>query len=454
MAAAPLSKKDIENLLEAAISPLRTQNSTLQNEISTLKSQIGVGADPREAARIQRASILKEEREAAERRIRERLEQGNIAIGDDEDLGFSSSNLHEKIKVSDLDEFDGTDIYSFFMSIDAALSQFSPKLVAGVMARNLKGIAKVWFQNLNELSREAVLSNAFTFKEALRQEFEEDKAISRQTASDRKWQVTREPLMTYFYEKLKLITNAFKGMDSTDQCLEIREGLPDDFKLLVRTTMAAKPTLDHLRKELKTLEQDYLANRKKKPFAFQQQQVPQQALVKSPAQNLVKTEQGNGKSGNRRPPSLRDTFNPKFIGQSPNPANPSQMIRTYTVPDGSNRVLMLNRPCRTCGGNHFDFEQVHSQFVEIEENDNYTIQSAVQAQSFSGYPTFTPQSLDPLVQMDSSAYPTWGISNEEYAYQIMRSDSDGHGCFIPDDQRIQDVSSPISISSSSDSPKN
>lgn len=444
-----LNKKDVEDILNAALGPLRTQNAALQSEITSLRTQISSQTtDPWEAERAQRALILREEREAAERRIRERLEQQNITVDADEEVGFVGNSLFEKIKVSDLDEFDGTDVHSFFLSVDAALAQFSPRMVAGVMARNLKGVAKIWFQNLSEVMREAILSNANVFKDSLRQEFEEDKAISRQLARDRKWQVQKEPIMTYYYEKMKMIANAFKGIDSSEQCLEIRDGLPDDLKLLVRTTMAARPNLDHLRKELKTLEQDYLANRRKRPFTPQQTFPPanQQSLVKH-NRNPVKAEPG------RRPPSLRDSFNPKFIGQSPNPSNPSQMIRTYTVPDGSGRVLMLNRPCRTCGGNHFDFEQVHAHFVELDDNDSYVIQYTPQSQQT--YSVFTPQLKDPMIPIDNSAYPSWEMSNEDYAYQMLRADPEDH-CFIPDDQRIQDISSPISTQSSQNtgSPKN
>lgn len=83
-----LSKKDVETLLEAAIALLRTQNSALQNEITSLKSQLGTGIDLREAKRTQRATVLREEREAAEQRVRERLQQGNINVDNDEDIGL------------------------------------------------------------------------------------------------------------------------------------------------------------------------------------------------------------------------------------------------------------------------------------------------------------------------------------------------------------------------------
>lgn len=74
-----------------------------------------------------------------------------------------------------------------------------------------------------------------------------DKSIARQAARDRKWMYQKEPILTYFYDKVKLLSNSFgERMDQADQCHEIREGLPDDLKRFVRTPLGGKPTLEHL----------------------------------------------------------------------------------------------------------------------------------------------------------------------------------------------------------------
>lgn len=268
-----------------------------------------------------------------------------------------------------------------------------------------------------------------------------DKSIARQAARDRKWMYQKEPILTYFYDKVKLLSNSFgERMDQADQCHEIREGLPDDLKPFVRTPLGGKPTLEHLRKELKLLEIDYVANKRKRPTNVIPQLQSPPPQVQGNIRN-VKQEYGSSSRTNSRRVPLKESFNPKMIGQSPNPSNPSQMIRTYTIPDGSGRVLMLNRPCRVCNGNHFDFEpvHVHSSSSASDSSSNFDLYPMfTPAQSkplFSiDYPAFVPQRFDPEVQTSQAAYPSYPtsmVSNEDYAYQMMRTDT-SFGSFSPD----------------------
>lgn len=367
-----MNRNDVQQLLRDALAPLQQANTDLRSEITSLRSQLGnQSSDPAQSPAQIKAAILKEERIAADRRVCERLEQQNIAISDDE--SFDSRPFKEKIKTSDLDEFDGTDVHGFAMSVESAKALFPTDSVASTMSRNLRGMAKIWFQNLDTKFREALLLDSDNFMKALRSEFEVDKGIARQIARERKWTPFKESVMTYFYDKIKLVTNSYgSSMDQADQCHEVREGLPDDFKPFIQTQLGHKPALDHLRRELKLLEPDYLANKRKRlqPSPLQLPMQNNQASNQAPPRQ-IKQEANQGEWRGKRP-TLKDSFNPKMIGQSPNPANPNQMVRTYKVPDGSGRVLMLNRPCRTCGGNHFDFEPVH---LQTSPSSNYGSES-------------------------------------------------------------------------------
>lgn len=71
------------------------------------------------------------------------------------------------MKTSDLDEFDGSDISGFTLSVESARAQFPTEAVASVMARNLRGMAKDWFQNLDSTTRESLLANSEDFAIAL-----------------------------------------------------------------------------------------------------------------------------------------------------------------------------------------------------------------------------------------------------------------------------------------------
>lgn len=338
------------------------------------------------------------------------------------------------MKTTDLDEFDGSDVSGFALSVQAARAMFPTDAVASIMARNLRGMAKIWFQNIENTPRNNLLLNAEDFLRSLRAEFEVDKSIARQTARDRKWNHQKESILDYFYDKVKMVSNSYgERMDEADKCHEVREGLPDDFKPFICTPLSGRPTLEHLRKELKLLELDYLASKRKKPL-FQVTSLPSNQQFSSNVPKPIKPESGSPVrrvAGQRIP--LKDSFNPKMIGQSPNPANPSQMIRTYTIPDGSGRVLMLNRPCRSCGGNHFDFEPVHalapawSEQVSEDSYPSFTSVPAGQSSFRIDYPAFVPQSVDPSVRTTQAAYPSWNdssteVSNEDFAYHMMRHD--------------------------------
>lgn len=427
-------------MLNRAINPLKETNTALQAEINSLREQLETGTNPAPSAQQFKANVLREERDAAKKRARERLAERNIEVGEEDFSPQSSRN--ERIKTSNLDEFDGSDVSSFMLSIQAARAMFPSEAVASVIARNLRGMAKHWFQNLSSSSREMLLLSLEDFARSIRHEFEVDKSIARQSARDRKWIYQKESVLTYFYDKINLLINSFgEKMDQVDQCHEIREGLPDDFKPFVRTLLGGKPNLDQLRKELKLLELDYLNSKKKRPVPVQSPMpiFPGQQIANIPRNVKQESPSTSKQNGARRIP-LKESFNPKMIGQSPNPSNPSQMIRTYTVPDGSGRVLMLNRPCRTCGGNHFDFEPVHAHTSSLPDSssdfDSYPIFTPIQHNSglSIGYPAFVPQSFDPRVQTNQSAYPSYipsSLSNEEYAYQMMRIDPP-YKTFSPD----------------------
>lgn len=214
---------------------------------------------------------------------------------------------------------------------------------------------------------------------------------------------------------------------------------------------------------MKLLELDYIANKKKRPIPFQPQ-IQSPSLIQPLSRNVKQEyEQTSRQNASRRIP-LKDSFNPKMIGQSPNPSNPSQMIRTYTVPDGSGRVLMLNRPCRTCGGNHFDFEPVHVQTSTSWSDSSSNMESypvfTQNCQLSIDYPAYTPQTFDPQVQTNDAAYPMLhssyqpAVSDEDYAYQMMRADS--YECFSPestDSSRFEEENSSSSTNLSPPSSK-
>lgn len=423
-------QKLLDKSLESALAPLRTANTNLESELRDLRTGLDLSSSTA-TERQTKSRVAQEEREAAIARIKSRLQESDVSFSEDE-FNVSPSQEKKVMKVSDLNEFDGSDVYSFQLSVDAALAQFSSPTVAGMMARVLKGVAKTWFQNLDHRIRDGCLVDADEFIHALKSEFAIDKGLARQSARDRRWKVNEESVSSYYYDKLKLVGNSYgSSMDATEKCFEVRDGLPEDFKVLVRTTLASRPTLEALRKELTTLEVDYLASQKSKAVV----KVPAtQTLPPSPVKALspaippvmVPRIKQENFAGQRRL-SMKDSFDSRFIGTAPNPVNPSEMTRTYSVPDGSGRVLYLNRPCRQCGGQHFDFEPNHGKAQAhvatgsdtSRDTDDYTLASSSDS-SYSEDSTY-PQLFGHPAQVFTTYQPSdhWAHQpTQYYSYPI------------------------------------
>lgn len=396
-----LTREEVQQLLKdslkEALQPLNVANANLRTEIQNLREGLDPNSGVTATERQIKSRVAQEETQNAINRIKERLLEQNVSFQSDEFDNPSSGDQKKTMKMSDLDEFDGTDVYSFELSVDAAMAQFSSPVVAGMMARVLKGVAKTWFQNVDHRIRDGCLVDADEFIRALKNEFAIDKGLARQTARDRKWKVAEESVANYYYDKLKLVGNSYgSSMDAAEKCFEVRDGLPEDFKVLIRTTLASRPTLEALRKELTSLEADYLATRfskrstnslvKTAPVLTMPMTKPVSTLAPQLIGNNSRIKQENF-AGQRRM-SIRDSFDPKNIGSAPNPSNPSELIRTYTVPDGTGRMLYLNRPCRQCGGQHFDFEPNHGRPVQSRmatgssSSDTYS-ESDTRSSSFS-----------------------------------------------------------------------
>lgn len=424
-----LSRSEFEELLNAAIQPLKDTNNSLKAEIQNLRQGLDPNTGSPSTERQIKARVAQEEKDAAIARIKSRLQEENVSFQEDE---FNTQPQEQKrnMKLSDLDEFDGTDVYSFELSVDTAMAQFSTTTVASMMARVLKGLAKTWFQNLDHRIRDGCLVDADEFMRALKSEFAIDKGLARQAARDRKWKIGHESVATYYYDKLKLVGNSYgNSMDAAEKCFEVRDGLPEDFKILVRTTLATRPTLESLRKELISLEADYMAFRQAskaligssiKSVAAQHNLVPAPRLPLGVPQVALPRVKQENVPGRRM--TMRDSFNPQNIGVAPNPLNPSENVRTYTVPDGSGRMLYLTRPCRQCGGQHFDFEPNHGKPAQarlasssdsVSDSEGYqssyvssSLPDRFVSQSY-GYPS-QYYTAEPIQQFDYSQSTAYG----------------------------------------------
>lgn len=383
----------IQRSIAAALAPLNKKLDTVTKDLQDMKSD----QSQQVTETSEKAKIIREQRAKATEAIRLALEAQDISYTDDD---LNLSNQKEKMKKEDLGEFDGSDLFTFKAEIDSALSIFSTEAVARMMARNLTGQAHTWWISLDSVIRDGLLTDADVFYTKLNDEFSKNKGVLRNEARNRRWKVGKESVMDYYYDKLKLITNSFGTTDQNDLCHEIREGLPDDFKVLIRTTLARHAKTEALRNELNSLETDYMELRKRpnpyysSPPYQRNQQMPLSAPGPSwgPA---IKRE---------APRSLRESYNPKNISYSADPKNPSKRVRTYLVPDGSGRIIYLNRPCATCGQDHFNFEHPNASMAFEDEGHTYPLHNV-------GDGEFLFSAMD----WSESSYPSPNSSPESFA---------------------------------------
>lgn len=309
----------LQTALAAAMGPVNQKLDTVSKELADLRdTQVPQGSSDK-------ARIIRDARAKAVESMRAAFDEQQISY-DDNDLSLGASG--ERMKKDDLGEFDGSDVYTFKAEVDSALSMFSTESVARMMARNLKGRAHSWWISLDAVIRDGLLKDADTFFSKLNNEFAKSKGTLRTEALMRKWQAGKEPVMDYYYDKVKLLTNSFGNqLDQADLCHEIREGLPDDFKVLIRTTMAKNARTEALRTELHTLEPDYLDLKKKSSYSPSSQRNP--GLPSQPPPSRGRPSNPAKGAQQERPRSLRETYNPKNILYKPDPNDSSKRVRTY-----------------------------------------------------------------------------------------------------------------------------
>lgn len=402
-------QRTIQDAIAAAMGPLNDKLDQVTRKLTDMETD--------QVHSSEKARIIKEGKDKAAADIRANLEANNISFRP-EDLEFDTSRSSDKMKKEDLDEFDGSDLFSFKASVDSALSIFETGTVARMMARNLTGRAHTWWVSLDSTIRDGLLVDSDVFLSKLEDEFAENQGILRERARNRRWSVLNKPVLTYFYDKYKLVSNSFgRTLQASEVCHEIREGLPDDFKVLVRTPLSKTVKVEALRQELALLETDYVSmvrrnlrgNNRRNVSATPQPMTNTDSSSNRTAPRQIKRE------SSARPRSLRDTYNPGNIEYGPDPSNPQKRVRIYTIPDGSGRKIYCNRPCSTCGADHFNFEHPQSGNTMKGDNEAYPLQnvgdgnfnfsindSMLDQREFSGYPS------------QFSGYPSPDSGSERY----------------------------------------
>ncbi|KAE8216883.1 hypothetical protein CF319_g8887, partial [Tilletia indica] len=240
----------------------------------------------------------------------------------------------------------------------------------------MKDDAAAWHEGMSD-DEAARLATVDDWLEAMRDEFPINASVQRRLARDRKWEFTQETAGGYYHQKLKLLRQAF-GYDQSEAFLvtELKDGLPATMRENIR--LPDNPTLRDLRKELNdrepTWREVHESNERRPPITRTSPAVPSRvtssSLVRSASAPGLPVPGAGPTSSTSSPPgvlSLSATYDPSRV----TPASNGQ-ARTYKRPD-NDRVMVLNRPCGRCQGDHFTFEHQHVapqvRYTALDEDD-------------------------------------------------------------------------------------
>ncbi|KAE8244541.1 hypothetical protein A4X13_0g6511 [Tilletia indica] len=247
--------------------------------------------------------------------------------------------------------------------------EWEPAVVRAI-AVALKGHTAIWHEGLSKIEA-AELKTVESWEHAMRDAFPVNIMELRREARDRRWEPTKEKALQYYFDKLRALRQAF-GDDQSERALviDIKANLPSELLTLMRLSRE-NPTLHELRKELGEAEPHFRAMHKIQlspasppdtpttptttlPPSVRKAVTP--AMVRSasaPTTPVPSATPSTSRSTALGFTSLADTYDPKRVTPATN-GRP----RSYKRPD-RDTIMTLDRPCRKCGQDHFNFEHDH-----------------------------------------------------------------------------------------------
>lgn len=422
----------INNAIHSAMQSLAPNFEQLRTEIQQVRtSSVPVEMEPSIESR--RQDILNESLRESQTTLKQVLQtkysNNNIPITEaqldsiiSEKVGGAGKEIVQKMRVDDLPKFDGRDVFGYLVSVTSAIVQFGQQPVARTIPRTFEGQARNWWNVLTDETKLQYMSNVYRFKDALEEEFSDSVGVAKDKAKNRIWKIGSEDIMTYYYEKLDLMVAANHGNNSdVEVCYEVREGLPIEFRPYIRTVLERNPSTSRLRKELQSLENDFV---KMYRSSHQRQRIqtpsmsPSSSSISPPMSSSPESARSSSPvyRRSRTEPPLRESYDPKRVGQQSGPDG--KMMRSYTLPNG--QVILLNRTCRVnnCNGNHFDFEHDH---LSSKKRAQSVPATDMGSDTYEGYPI----SMVPSVEEESSSDEDQGMKLLSYPMSDMGSE-DNH----------------------------
>lgn len=212
----------------------------------------------------------------------------------------------------------------------------------------LRGSARNWYNALTKLEI-GELSTWERWDEKLKAVFSPDEMSLQRVAEHRQWEFRKESVSDYYFDKKKLITAAHPNRSEKEYCTEIWQGLPSSFRVYCRTPMARNAQCSELLTEMRNFEESWRNNAgKSSPAQIRPTTRVQEEKSSAKAESSQRSKPTQQGRTGRPAGSLKDTYDSTGVFYR-------KGKRHYRIPS-TNQVLELSRPCRTCGGDHFDFE--------------------------------------------------------------------------------------------------
>ncbi|KAE8181362.1 hypothetical protein CF336_g8948 [Tilletia laevis] len=262
----------------------------------------------------------------------------------------------------------------------------------------LTGDARTWHAGVSTEQKRS-WNTVAKYIEAMRRVFPANKAKQRQLARDRRWQPLVESAMTYFFDKVQLWRHAFAERDNEFiLAQEIVDGLEATMRAYIRMP-SEQPTLELLQSALAEWEPTW-REVYHIPLHKSSSSAPTStaysatvATVASqpparPARSELRNSPANSAPSPSRAPApvrrdkkLSEDFDPARLGRGLRPGTSKENVPFYRIP-GSDTTIWCDRPCRRCGGDHFDFAHDHStssaqlRVMNAEEVEGYPVATA------------------------------------------------------------------------------
>ncbi|KAE8229911.1 hypothetical protein CF326_g5103 [Tilletia indica] len=284
------------------------------------------------------------------------------------------------VKTEDTGTFDGTpENLELFLSRLQAL-RFAEtdlgwdKAVLRAIPLALRGRAALWHSTLTDKQR-AGLYRIDVWFEALRENFSPHPAVVRRQARDRAWEIDREDILGYVFAKIALLKVAFRSLSEGEMVREVADQLPIEIQAVLRQPHKKQPSLVRLREELRVqevfwrqqhnrpllrldseLEESTSRVSDKRTASFADLVTPS-TLTMNTNSSLPDRQSSRGSVAQRRGKPYADDFDPSRLGRGKSPRTGKDTV-FYRVP-GTAETIWCERPCRRCGGDHFDFSHEH-----------------------------------------------------------------------------------------------